>query len=421
MFYIKDCETLIKHFLSKKESMNNIKENAVNNDDKIIDSLLVKIFFDIREGDLTLYKKKMDDCYTKDVVKINCISQLNDDTINEKNQFISKRVIKTINNDSTYILRYNCKIKSKPINIQLVVFDDILSDDLIESYDKCAYFIYIWMTILGTYKIKDFNKKISINIYFTDEKKNLPIGYFETLNSNHVNSGFTSNNTMGHKIVIYRKEEWFKVFIHETFHHFNLDFVSKNYTFKNKRMRELFPINSEFNIEEGYVETWARIFNSCFVSYFMLEDKNDKSEFLRYSKFHLQLERVFATYQMVKVLNYMGMKYENLYYKNTVSSNLRSYLYKEDTNVFCYFVIPCIFLNQLPDFLLWCDKNNTSFIKFKSSQSNVDNFITLISTLFKNKELLKTVNMIESGYNKYDKKMPNILSNTMRMVMIEHF
>ena len=104
--------------------MNNIKENAVNNDDKIIDSFLVKIFFDIREGDLTLYKKKMDDCYTKDVVKINCISQLNDDTINEKNQFISKRVIKTINNDSTYILRYNCKIKSKPINIQLVVFDD---------------------------------------------------------------------------------------------------------------------------------------------------------------------------------------------------------------------------------------------------------------------------------------------------------
>ena len=130
----------------------------------------------------------MDDCYTKDIIKINCISQINDNTINEKNPYISKHIIDTIKNDSTYILRYKCNIKTKPIFIQLIIFDELVSKDLIEKYDKCAYFIYIWMNIIGTYKIKNFDKKININIYFTDEKKKMPVGYFETLNNNHVNS-----------------------------------------------------------------------------------------------------------------------------------------------------------------------------------------------------------------------------------------
>ena len=420
MFYIEDCEKIIRYFLTNKDIMKNMKDNIKKTDEKIINSLLTRIYYDIREGDLTLFKKKMDDCYTKDIIKINCISQINDNTINEKNSYISKHIIDTIKNDSTYILRYKCNIKTKPIFIQLIIFDELVSKDLIEKYDKCAYFIYIWMNIIGTYKIKNFDKKININIYFTDEKKKMPVGYFETLNNNHVNSGYTSYDSNNDKIVVYRKEEWFKVFIHETFHHFNLDFVSKKYPFKNKKMREIFPIDSKFNIEEGYVEIWARIFNSCFVSFFMLDDKNNKQDFLQYSRFHLQLERFFSTYQVVKLLHYMGLKYENLYYKNTVSANLRSYLYKEDTHVFCYYVIPCIFLNNMPSFLKWCDDNNTSFVKFKSTEKNVEKFITLLSSLHKNKEFMKTVKLLEK-LNSVDKKIPNILFNTMRMISVEHF
>ena len=116
----------------------------------------------------------------------------------------------------------------------------------------------------------------------------------------------------------------------------------------------------------------------------------------------------------------MGLKYENLYYKNTVSANLRSYLYKEDTHVFCYYVIPCIFLNNMPSFLKWCDDNNTSFVKFKSTEKNVEQFITLLSSLHKNKEFMKTVKLLEK-INSVDKKIPNILFNTMRMISIEHF
>ena len=50
------------------------------------------------------------------------LATLKDNTINEKNPYISKHIIDTIKNDSTYILRYKCNIKTKPIFIQLIIF-----------------------------------------------------------------------------------------------------------------------------------------------------------------------------------------------------------------------------------------------------------------------------------------------------------
>ena len=66
-------------------------------------------------------------------------------------------------------------------------------------------------------------KKLDIYLYFTPFKKTLPTRNTEILNVKHVNTAFAFQCAPSGEIVIYRKEEWMKVFIHETFHSFGLD------------------------------------------------------------------------------------------------------------------------------------------------------------------------------------------------------
>ena len=70
---------------------------------------------------------------------------------------------------------------------------------------------------------------------------------------------------------------------------------------------------SKFEISEAYTEFWATIINACMISYNLLDDKNDIESFFLYSEFCIQFEKIFSLFQCVKILNYMGLQYCNLY------------------------------------------------------------------------------------------------------------
>jgi hypothetical protein len=60
--------------------------------------------------------------------------------------------------------------------------------------------------------------------------------------------------------MLYRMEEWFKVFIHETFHCLGLDFSGMNVSNSNKQILQLFPGCSrdmDVRVYETYCEIWA--------------------------------------------------------------------------------------------------------------------------------------------------------------------
>jgi hypothetical protein len=164
------------------------------------------------------------------------------------------------------------------------------------------------------------------------------------------------------EIIIFREEEWFKVFIHETFHAYGLDFGIKDPKKLFSVLRKTFPIKSDFDVNEAYTETWARIINCALYSFFSLDNRKDtvisKEQFLLYTDFSLQLERIFAIYQMNKVLNFMGLNYKDLYEMNERSSYFREQLYKENTHVFGYYILTSIFLNGYRQFITWCHANN---------------------------------------------------------------
>ena len=216
------------------------------------------------------------------------------------------------------------------------------------------------------------------------------------LNEINVNTAFTTTCPSNSEIVIYRKEEWFKVFIHETFHNFGLDFSDMNLMNVNEKILSIFQVNSNVNLFESYTEFWARIINIVFCSFTNMKDKNNINEFLINSEFFINYERVFSFFQMVKILNFMGLNYNNLYNKDNLNKKI---LYKENSNVLSYYIITLILIDNYQAFLLWCDTNNTELLQFKKTQKNLEKYCTFIENNYKSKSIINGVECIKKILN----------------------
>jgi len=140
--------------------------------------------------------------------------------------------------------------------------------------------------------------------------------------------------------------------------------------------------------------------NALFCSYINIKNKDDIDDFLTNAEFFIGFERIFAFFQMVKVLGFMGLTYKNLYEKSGLSTNLRKTLYKEETNVLSYYVITCILMNNYQDFLSWCNMNNISLLQFKKTIKNLNSYCVFIEKNYKTRSMLDGVECTEQLYKK---------------------
>jgi hypothetical protein len=187
----------------------------------------------------------------------------------------------------------------------------------------------------------------------------------------------------------------------------------------------IFNVNSDVNAYEAYTEFWAEIINCCFCSFHLLKNKEDTTDFLNRTETLINFERSYSFFQLVKTLDFMGLNYKNLYSNDAHSKTIRDTLYKEKTNVLAYYVIKTILMNNYPDFLLWCEKNNLSLIAFKKTIKNQNNFCEFIKKNYKKRNFLENVNNTKLFINKLHitKKITNnlrkfLLSN-LRMTICE--
>jgi len=191
-------------------------------------------------------------------------------------------------------------------------------------------------------------------------------------------------------------------------------------------IRSFFPVKSEVNLFEAYTEFWAEILNTLFVSFFSLENKKDNKkdveEFLSTSFSLLYLEQCFSYFQMVKVLQFMGLRYENLYSMDPESMLLRENLYRENTNVFAYYIVTTILLSHYQDFLGWCDRENVSLFSFKKTHQNQRNFCGFIQRVYRSADFVSKIECVERSMVKmkyYKGKDKSFLMNTLRMSVCE--
>jgi hypothetical protein len=248
---------------------------------------------------------------------------------------------------------------------------------------------------------------LTLYIYFTSLTKKLPPSNIYIINENNVNTAFTYSCHHDPEIVIFRKEEWFKVLLHETFHNYALDFSDMNTQREicNPAILSIFPVQSDVNLYEAYTEFWAEIMNVIFCSYYVALDQNSTSddELLSNFDFFINFERTYGFFQMIKTLNFMGLTYKNLYSKKEESLLMRETLYKEDSNILAYYIIRPILLHNYQGFLGWCDKNNFSLLQFKKTNANLDEFCKFIEKNYKTKSMNESVDCMQKFMMKVNK------------------
>jgi len=415
MNFSSHVEELMKPFIKSFGKCD--KAKLSKEDTKTSRDIIATLYKDIYESSATLLSEG---CFNHKLLKKH-VKSSDDAGLKVPREFKSRyfpvQIQTYISKNELYQIEFVCgNVGGRVMHIYFTLFNE---DDLkhIDTYVEQVQQMYIWLKICAKYASKSCTNTLDIYIYPTPFTKNLPTSSSTVIGPEHVNTAFTFACMPQGQLIIFREEEWFKVFIHETFHAYGLDFATtNNQTSENfkKKISDLFPINSEFDLYEAYTETWARCINCAFSSFNALTDKKNIKVFHENFQFCIELERTFALYQCVKILSFMGLQYHDLHSKNRMSFHH----YKENTHVFAYYVMTALFLNDYEGFILWCRKNNSALLKFAATEEGFDSFFDYIKSIYKCTPLENSIDemgkLLTRTRNKHDK-----LIQSTRMSLIQ--
>lgn len=260
----------------------------------------------------------------------------------------------------------------------------------IETYfSECIMKIYFWLYIVQDHIKKNCSKISNITILFSDAKKYIS-DKKEILDTIHANSAFTTSCMRETNICIYRKEEWFKVFIHETFHCFGLDFSHIDNTEAESIIYKLFQVKdiNGLRIFESYCESWALIMHSIIICFIQTQHLN---VFLKKIVKILKKEIQFSAFQLAKILNYYKLTYEEL-----INNSYTMIKFTEHTHILSYYIIKFILIFHMNEFESWSLKNNVTLLQFKDTKKNIQHYIKLIESLYKTPAFLDYIKSVEN-------------------------
>jgi hypothetical protein len=250
----------------------------------------------------------------------------------------------------------------------------------------------------------DFPEELFIYFYFTDLQKLVPQEKGKTLGYYEINTGVTI--ARGNEIAVYREEEYFKVLIHESFHTLGLDFADVDIKFQNKMLKEIFSLNKDVLLSESYAEFYATILNIVFITY--------EKSFRRFKKkflYLLEKEKRFKVFQMVKMLDHMTMRYTDFFRPNQ---------FKENTNVFAYYVLCGILLFFAEEFL----NRQRLVLQAEQTDDYIGKIVLFIKQYCRDERFLQVIQMTEHSFQnmkvktKKRKKYHKTIS-TLRMTLSE--
>lgn len=299
----------------------------------------------------------------------NYIRKSNVNVFEKAGTYFPIQIVQKIN--QTKYEEYIFKLKKQNYHFVIKIYSEETIN--IKSYIRYIKLILLLFIYYKSIQIKQYN---TITIYLTDFEKyitDIPILPY------NINSGYTYRN----EVKLYRKEEWLKVFIHECIHLFEFDF----HTLSNRsELSKYFPIQSKFLIYELYTEFWARILNISILSM-------NKSFPIFKKRFHkyFKMEQLYSAVTTNKILNINHLDYSGLIKPNP---------YKEETNVFCYYILIGLlfyYINDTMDFFVSHNKNILDF-----NDKHVHSFEKYIIHLHKKEEWLNYLDSLK------DYKTPNV-------------
>ena len=270
-------------------------------------------------------------------------------------EVISNVIIKNIYSKLKYTIEYNIQLLDiQSFTIRFYVQTKPTNKELLEYRQRIYILINTVSFFILFLQYKNSNKKIKYpnqNIFFfmTSLKKELPSHRLE-LEQYHVNTGYTAPHKGNSDIVIYRKEEWYKVFIHEYVHNHHLDFSQFNSSFM-KLSKKIYNINNDILFSEAMAEIWALTINILMVSYLFKKynmfpelHKIIPPNHIRLGVSHifqylLNIEIYFSIIQTKKILKYLNTNYSQLLDK---TKSIK--IHNDNTNICSYYFIKTIYI-----------------------------------------------------------------------------
>ena len=380
-----------KYIISKLINRNQ-EESKYSGEIKLFYNTLYDLFNNIKFKDVVSKEDK------KDIIK--------DININlSENNFMDFKIRKFIKNNKSIRIRYNLKILNREIEIDFYLFNiiNLNFERYVEYLDNRINIVRLLLFYMIKNSNKECNNKLKIIIYLTEFEKVLPKEHDVIIGPENVNSGYSYVCIKSGLIVIFRKEEWFKVLIHECIHSFGLEFSNMDLSEFNIEIRKIFNLKFDINIFEAYTEFWAEILNIGIICY--VNNIGNKKNYHKCIKNFIAIERFFSIFQAKKILKFYKLNYQDFLNKVT--------LYKENSNVFSYYIIKAIMMINLENIIKWSYINNKLVMKFDKNKKNLMSFLKLIKEISKND---KTKKILE---NNKIQLFNNFLINNLRMSLIE--
>lgn len=247
-----------------------------------------------------------------------------------------------------YIYTYSFQHSGFPTKLKMGSSSQILTSSIERDGIKLLYLILFFQYFC--------NKNVMQEVYYypSSFKKQFSRN---PLSPREVNSGVTfieqAENQHNHngKIVLFRKEEVYKVCIHELIHSFHMDYplIIHSHTMKSELCSN-YPIL----LNEAYTESLATMLNLYFVHLQKEGFMNNygiynipENYVMNVNKLRLMFKNEL-NYELdlsKKVLNHNGLKYNELHKLVKDEVCLKEFL--QHTNVFSYYVLKPLILNNI--------------------------------------------------------------------------
>ena len=385
----------------------------------------IKNFRKIYNDDEREYKKLLGNAYKKHFAD---------------NPYIDTAIKEFIFNTPATFLVYTLPYKNKIINIKFVEYSKI-SQSYLSNLDKIVKNMLAQIYLVSQLSINDLCSKdgFSVIIFMSPYKRKLEKKQGDILGAKNVNGGFCYGCKSKGEIIVYRKEEFFKVFSHELIHNFGVDtnmwkFMaaakvnnSKEYKIYNKFV-DNYSLDGENDIvpQEALVEFWGVFLNNTIYSYVYSNNCNLSTHkqklkiFKEMFKKIMEFEITHSLLQTTKILQHNNISYLD------ILSNSKDISYRENTHIFSYYVLKLFLLYNYSAFINTnITTSNGKSIYFQKSLVNMEEFFNYLNAVSNSKSLMDNLKYMEKHYiflksQKKSREIKYLISN-LRMSMLEYY
>ena len=286
-------------------------------------------------------------------------------------QYIDNTIVEFIdaNINNCSMITYENIINEQTFTFNFIIYDKTKLN--IKKLNNCVktmlVFLQVIINITNNKKVTTNSEKVTTNsekattnicnsnglqltIFMTHFVKKFELYTNKVLGALNINTGLTYPCLKTGDIYIYRKHEFFKVFIHETLHSYNVDKLlhtnyESNITFQNLiKTFNIAPSASSYKkigLNEAITEFWAFILHTFIYCY------NNSLNFVKlielFERFY-KIEVNHSFFQVAKILHVNKLNYAQ--FLTTITKN-GPVLYNETSHVLSYIFFKSLLIHNV--------------------------------------------------------------------------